>query len=106
MAAPETPLCYVGVARQSAAFRLMKQMVSIIISLPRYCLFVIIIIIDCALNSITVCDSFRDGKKEKALAKRSRGSRDMFESVTSRTLLVCFFFALSLPSFLYQHSVY
>ncbi|XP_061337883.1 G-patch domain-containing protein 1 [Gastrolobium bilobum] len=26
MAAPETPLCYVGVARQSAAFRLMKQM--------------------------------------------------------------------------------
>ncbi|XP_068650867.1 G-patch domain-containing protein 1 [Aristolochia californica] len=26
MAAPEAPLCYVGVARQSAAFRLMKQM--------------------------------------------------------------------------------
>ncbi|XP_027341855.1 uncharacterized protein LOC113854814 isoform X2 [Abrus precatorius] len=26
MAAPESPLCYVGVARQSAAFRLMKQM--------------------------------------------------------------------------------
>ncbi|TYJ46389.1 hypothetical protein E1A91_A02G117900v1 [Gossypium mustelinum] len=26
MAAPEVPLCYVGVARQSAAFRLMKQM--------------------------------------------------------------------------------
>ncbi|XP_004503672.1 G-patch domain-containing protein 1 [Cicer arietinum] len=26
MAAPETPLCYVGVARRSAAFRLMKQM--------------------------------------------------------------------------------
>ncbi|THG10978.1 hypothetical protein TEA_024341 [Camellia sinensis var. sinensis] len=29
MAAPEAPLCYVGVARKSAAFRLMKQMVSI-----------------------------------------------------------------------------
>jgi len=28
MAAPESPLCYVGVARQSAAFRLMKQMVN------------------------------------------------------------------------------
>ena len=27
MAAPEAPLCYVGVAKQSAAFRLMKQMV-------------------------------------------------------------------------------
>lgn len=27
MAAPEVPLCYVGVARESAAFRLMKQMV-------------------------------------------------------------------------------
>ena len=27
MAAPEAPLCYVGIARQSAAFRLMKQMV-------------------------------------------------------------------------------
>ncbi|KAF7828224.1 PIN2/TERF1-interacting telomerase inhibitor 1-like [Senna tora] len=26
MAAPESPVCYVGVARQSAAFRLMKQM--------------------------------------------------------------------------------
>ncbi|XVF10519.1 hypothetical protein REPUB_Repub07fG0190000 [Reevesia pubescens] len=26
MAAPEAPLCYVGIARQSAAFRLMKQM--------------------------------------------------------------------------------
>ncbi|XP_022738350.1 uncharacterized protein LOC111291063 isoform X1 [Durio zibethinus] len=26
MAAPESPLCYVGIARQSAAFRLMKQM--------------------------------------------------------------------------------
>ncbi|KAK7318182.1 hypothetical protein RJT34_02881 [Clitoria ternatea] len=26
MAAPESPLCYVGVAKQSAAFRLMKQM--------------------------------------------------------------------------------
>ncbi|MFS7914397.1 putative G-patch domain-containing protein [Helianthus anomalus] len=26
MAAPEAPLCYVGVARKSAAFRLMKQM--------------------------------------------------------------------------------
>lgn len=29
MAAPESPLCYVGIARQSAAFRLMKQMVSL-----------------------------------------------------------------------------
>lgn len=27
MAAPEAPLCYVGIARQSSAFRLMKQMV-------------------------------------------------------------------------------
>lgn len=27
MAAPEAPACYVGIARQSAAFRLMKQMV-------------------------------------------------------------------------------
>ncbi|GJV19794.1 PIN2/TERF1-interacting telomerase inhibitor 1 [Tanacetum coccineum] len=26
MAAPEAPLCYVGVAKKSAAFRLMKQM--------------------------------------------------------------------------------
>ena len=26
MVAPESPICYVGVARQSAIFRLMKQM--------------------------------------------------------------------------------
>lgn len=32
MATPEVPLCYVGVAKKSAAFRLMKQMVSLISS--------------------------------------------------------------------------
>jgi hypothetical protein len=33
MAAPEIPLNYVGVARKSAAFRLMKQMVRLSLSL-------------------------------------------------------------------------
>lgn len=38
MAAPEAPLCYVGVAKQSAAFRLMKQMVLLPI-LSDFCFF-------------------------------------------------------------------
>ncbi|KAL6006733.1 hypothetical protein ACLOJK_032226 [Asimina triloba] len=37
MAAPEAPLCYVGIAKQSAAFRLMKQMV-VFFSPPLICL--------------------------------------------------------------------
>lgn len=36
MAAPETPLNYVGVARKSAAFRLMKQMVPLSLSLVTF----------------------------------------------------------------------
>jgi hypothetical protein len=42
MAAPEAPACYVGIARQSAAFRLMKQMVRDLTSSyrPRACFFV------------------------------------------------------------------
>jgi hypothetical protein len=39
MAAPEAPLCYVGVAKKSAAFRLMKQMVRPLSSFPLIFLF-------------------------------------------------------------------
>lgn len=41
MAAPEAPLCYVGVAKQSAAFRLMKQMVHPFLSPSDYFYFLI-----------------------------------------------------------------
>jgi len=87
MAAPETPLNYVGVARKSAAFRLMKQMVLFSLSLSivtfSYYWFCILIL----LNSIHL---LRDGKKEKVLAKKNKGSKDTFVSPTNKTLLVSF----------------
>ena len=86
MAAPETPLNYVGVARKSAAFRLMKQMVPI--SLYRY-FFLFSFVIDFVYIEIWfIC--LRDGKKEKVLAKKNKGSKDTFVSPTNKTLLVSF----------------
>ena len=89
MAAPEAPVCYVGVSRRSAAFRLMKQMV-----LPRLLLLFrtsnwkkAVILIH-SLCFVVLC---RGGKKAKGLGKTSKGSKDMSESKTNKTRLVCYF---------------
>lgn len=91
MAAPEAPLCYVGVARDSAAFRLMKQMVVF------SSLFLILSNFKATIFTWRICLCFfvvlyRVGKKEKGLAKTSKESKDMLESKTNKTLLVCVIF--------------
>lgn len=70
MAAPESPLCYVGVARQSAAFRLMKQMVH-----PHSASSLKLFkrVLNCVYYYV------RGGKKVKVWEKRSRGLKDTFE---------------------------
>jgi len=95
MAAPESPLCYVGVARQSAAFRLMKQMVNPPFLLPLCNSFYTL---DIYIEFNYIMYNVRVGKKEKVWEKRSRGSKDTFESKTNKTLLVSsssFFFNFS-----------
>ena len=88
MAAPEAPLNYVGVARKSAAFRLMKQMVYFYIHLI-YLFKALIFLI-----SFIICNGFgilfRDGKKVKGLGKRNKGLKDMLGFRINKILLVCF----------------
>jgi len=100
MAAPESPLCYVGVARQSAAFRLMKQMVNAPSLLPPFNLFYTFHIY---IEFNYIMYNVRVGKKEKVLEKISRGSKDTFESKTNKTLLVSsfsLFFNFTFPFYL------
>ena len=91
MAAPEAPVKYVGILKESAAFRLMKSMVSSI-----FFSWMIVVSVEISLKGmmfwngdIFVC---RDGKKEKDLVKTSKGSKAMSESRTNKTQLVRFFF--------------
>lgn len=72
MAAPEAPLRYVGVPRESAAFRLMKQMVLTLFSMQKYVqLFRFMYFLKCVIYCVFGC-VFRDGKKAKDLGRISK----------------------------------